>query len=115
MQHSRCVVRNNKIVFFHKNTTRCLQPLDAGVIQALKMNYRKHLYNLILNRMTDEVSATEDPYKSVNTAIVIVFRTGRDLNPRTISMCFARCGFQFQGDTPENVENHQWELPIMPS
>ena len=96
-----------KIVFFPKNTTNCLQPLDAGVIQAFKMNYRRHLHSLILNRMTDEATATEDPYKSVNIALVIVwvFRAWRDLNPRTISKCFARCGFQFQGDTPENVEN----------
>ena len=99
--HDLCL-STTKIVFFPKNTTSCLQPLDAGVIHAFKMNYRKQLHNHILNRMTDETTAAEDPYKSVNIALVIVwvFRAWRDLNPRTISKCFARFGFQFSGDAP---------------
>ena len=91
---------NTKIVFFPKNTTSCLQSLDAGVIQAFKMNYRQQLHNLILNRMTDEATTAEDPYKSVNIALVIVwvFRAWRDLHPRTISKYFARCWFHIPGD-----------------
>ena len=57
--------------------------------------------------MTDEATVAEDPYKSVNIALVIVwvFRAWRDVNPRTISKCFTRCGFHFLGDASADDEN----------
>jgi hypothetical protein len=86
---------NVRIVFFPKNTTSCLQPLDAGVIQAFKLNYRKHVNNHILNMLTDENTVQDNPFKFVNLAIVIVwvFRAWREVKKRTISKCFANCGF----------------------
>ena len=70
------------------------------------MNYHKQLYNHILNRMTDETTAAENPYKSVNIALVSVrvFLAWCDLNPRIICKCFARCGFQFPGAADDYSE-----------
>ena len=47
---------STQIVFVPKNTKSCLQPQDAGVIQGFKLNYRQHLHNIIMNRMTDEAT-----------------------------------------------------------
>ena len=100
-------LNSTQIVYFPKNTTGFLQPLDAGVIQAFKLKHRQQLHNLIMNRMTDEATVAEDPYKSVNIALMIVwlFRAWRDVNPRTISKCFMRCWFQFPGDASAYDEN----------
>ena len=114
-------LNSTQIVFFSKNTTSCLQPLDAGVIQAFNLNYRQHLHIHIMNRMTDEATVAEDRYKSVNIALMIVcvFWAWRDINPRTIFMCCTRCGFQFPGDasaddenTPLGVADHDTQLIV---
>lgn len=99
---------NIRVVFFPKNTTSCLQPLDAGVIQSFKLNYRKHVNNHILNMMMDESTIEDNPFKSVNLAVAIVwvFRAWRDVNRRTISKCFVNCGFFSDGqESNEEIPN----------
>ena len=98
-------LQSTRLVFFSKNTTSCTQPCDAGIIQAFKLKYRKHLHNYILNQIVTE---NDDPCKSISIAqvIVLAFRAWRDVEPRTISRCFAKAGFkEAEGiaDKPESV------------
>ena len=44
---------NIKLVFFPKNTTSRLPPLDAGIIRAFKLKYRKLLNRYIISRVDD--------------------------------------------------------------
>ena len=48
---------NIKLVFLPPNTTSKLQPWDAGIIQAVKMNYRKKLLQHILIKMDERSTA----------------------------------------------------------
>ncbi|KAI6658194.1 Tigger transposable element-derived protein 6 [Oopsacas minuta] len=91
-----------KVVFFPKNTTCSTQPCDAGIIQTVKLLYRKQLHNFILSALTHECGKV-DPYKEINLARVIVwlFRAWRDLKPATIVKCFSHCGFSKAGDIVE--------------
>ena len=87
---------NVKLIFFPKNTTSCLQPLDAGVIQSFKLNYRNYVNNHVLNMLTNVNTAHSNPFKSINISLVIIwiFRSWNAVGMRTISRCFLNCGFR---------------------
>ena len=78
-------LRAVKVVFFPKNTTCCTQPCD-GIIQTVKLLYRKQLHNFILSTLTHEGGERMYPYKEINISRVIVwlFQAWRDLKPATI-------------------------------
>ena len=44
---------NIKLVFLSKNITSRLQPLDAGIIRAFKLKYRKLLIRYVISRLDD--------------------------------------------------------------
>ena len=48
---------NTEIRFFPKNSTSKIQPLDAGIIQALKLSYRTKLHTRIMHRLKDDMEA----------------------------------------------------------
>ena len=89
------VIRSNiKLVFLPPNTTSKLQPCDAGIIQNLKMDYRKQLLRHVLNRM-DEATCPSELAKKVNIldAILWLKNAWDAVDPTTIEKCFAKCGF----------------------
>ena len=45
--------------FLPKNTTSRLQPLDAGIIQNVKVKYRKLLLKFVISRVNDKKTASE--------------------------------------------------------
>ena len=45
-------LRAVKVVFFPCNTTSCTQPLDVGIIQSLKLKYRKQVHEHMLSYMS---------------------------------------------------------------
>ncbi len=57
--HSAPKLSNVKIVFFPPNTTSKLQPMDAGIIQTVKLLYRKKLLGHLIFKMEDATNATE--------------------------------------------------------
>ena len=50
---------NIKVVFLPANKTSMLQPLDLGIIQNFKVNYRKLLLTFVLAKIEQSTSATE--------------------------------------------------------
>ena len=91
--HPHVVHNNVTLVFLPPNTTSRLQPCDAGIIQTVKMHYRK-LLRSILARM-NEATCASDLVKSVNILDAIMFlrRAWDAVQPSTITRCFEKCGF----------------------
>ena len=85
---------NIKLAFLPKNTTSRLQPLDAGIIRAFKLKYRKLLINYVISRV-DENMRAPDIIKAVDILKVIgwVKSAWEEVTPDTIKHCFEKCGF----------------------
>ena len=90
-----------KLVFLPPNTTSKLQPCDAGIIQTVKMLYRKRLLRHVLREMEDDETGTASALaKSVTIldAIIWLKFAWDALQASTISKCFAKCGFTVESD-----------------
>ena len=83
---------NIKIVFLPKNTTSCLQPLDAGIIQSFKTKYRKKLKLYVIARINDDLTASEIAQGiDILQAITWVADSWKEVSVETIKNCFAKC------------------------
>lgn len=106
--HPDIQMSNIKLVFLPPNTTSRLQPCDAGIIKAVKGNYRKRLLRHLLLKM-NEVSSVTDLVKEVTVLDAILWmRNAWDAtSPTTIQKCFAKCGFNT--NTTSAVDSSQDE------
>ena len=82
---------NTKIVFFPKNATSLLQPLDAEIIQSFKTKCRKKLMRYIIARINDDLFASEIA-KGIDIfqAIAWVADAWKEVSIETIKNCFAK-------------------------
>lgn len=101
--HPSLEFSNIKLEYFPPNTTSMLQPLDAGIIQAFKLNYRKLILENLLTKM-GECESSNELVKSINVldAINFSFQANKSITPTCIQKCFKNCGFQLE-DTVEEV------------
>ena len=103
--HPKISLQNVKIVFFPANTTSLSQPMDQGIIQTLKLKYRKRQLQYILTQMekNDKVGSQVLQQISILDAIYWINGSWKDIEVSTIQKCFARCGFamtMFPSDCP---------------
>ena len=84
-----------KIVFLPKNTTSRLQPLDAGIIQNFKVNYRKRLVKYVLARIQEDAWKTQI-VKGVDVLVAIrwIQEVWKEVSNSTIKNCFEKCGIK---------------------
>ena len=78
--------------FLPPNTTSHLQPMDQGIIQNMKVFYRK----LVVERVIREIEAgREVDYKAITVldAIRMVHSAWHHVKPETIAHCFEHAGF----------------------
>ena len=64
------VLSNVEVIYLPKNTTSCLQPLDAGIIASLKKRYRRMQYEHASCLLQEE--STQDLY---NVNILVACKT----------------------------------------
>ena len=85
---------NIPVKFLPPNTTSCLQPLDAGIIQAFKLHFRKQLLTHVVARI-DSCSSASEVSKGVTVlnAVTWIDKAWKTVEPITITKCFHACGF----------------------
>ena len=105
-----------ELVFLPPNTTSRLQPMDAGIIQAMKLRYRRCIVQHLLARIDQETPASELG-KQVNVLDAIMWLTASwsEVQPKTIQKCFSHCGFAVEAPSSELDEPEFDELPAAES
>ena len=94
-----------KIIFLPKNATVRLQPLGAGIIQNVKVKYRKGLVKYVLARI-NEYSSAKQIIKDVNILMSIQWaqEAWKEVTGTTIKNCFEKCGIIKNDDLMEIEE-----------
>ena len=85
---------NVKVAFLPPNATSKLQPMDQGVIRALKVRYRKKL----LTRLIASVDSQDEFKVSLLDAMYFISWAWNDMSSSIIKNCFSKSGFS----TPES-------------
>ncbi|CAF2197121.1 unnamed protein product, partial [Rotaria magnacalcarata] len=93
VHHPDVQLENIKLKFFSPNTTAKIQPMDQGVIRALKVYYRRHLVKLIITGAGVAVTADD-----INiTALDVVYwiqGACEAVSATTIRSTFKSAGFE---------------------
>lgn len=110
--HPHLDLSNIKLCFLPPNTTSLSQPLDQGIIQNLKVHYRKHVLQSICANMGACKSATELSSKiSVLDAVRWISDAHKNVSNNCVKNCFRKAGFIFTDNEEEIVEpNLEQEL-----
>ena len=110
--HAEVQVSNIKLVFLPPNTTSRLQPMDAGIIQAVKIAYRKKLLRHLLLKM-DECNSASELVKNINVldAILWLKSSWESVQTSTITKCFLNCGFTSDDHIVLSEESNDEEVP----
>ena len=94
--HPDLKLSNVHIQFFPPNTTSFCQPMDQGIIQTLKLKYRKRQLQYVVVAM-DKNSVKTGPQilKEITLlqAINWIHRAWNETDPSTIQKCFKLAGF----------------------
>ena len=93
-----------KLRFLPPNTTARLQPCDAGIIRAVKANYRTRLLRHIIFHIDDSINASDLAKKiTLLNAISWLNSAWDSLTAETIMNCFEKCGFHPRDCTAERT------------
>ena len=93
--HPKITLSHVRLIFFPPNMTAGAQPLDQGIIQTIKLEYRRSLLTKLLSASEECKTATEFTASiSVLDAVRWIRAAWNSLQESTISKCFARAGFQ---------------------
>ena len=116
--HPHVELPNVKLAFFPPNTTSKLQPMDAGIIQATKLHYRKKLMRHVIFLMDEMSKATEVARQVTVLDAILWFQSAwQTVTAETIQKCFKNCGFATDALEVQD-EDESWDeedlLPLLP-
>ena len=102
-----------RLVYLPPNSTSVLQPLDQGIIQCVKVNYRKRLLRHVLNKMETATSAT-DVARSVSVldACQWLSASVNEVKKSTVEKCFISCGLFCVPSVPRHDSDDEDDLPL---
>ena len=91
-----------KLVFLPANMTSTVQPMDAGIIQTIKLKYRKRMVRHLLGRMDENETASQLAKQiSMLDAVQWIQKAWQEVKESTIRKCYKKCGFSVDVPTDE--------------
>lgn len=105
--HPHLNLSNIKLCFFPPNSTSVTQPMDQGVIQNLKLHYRKLVLKTLVSNMRESKTASELAKQiSVLDAVRWIASAYKQVQPSCVIKCFQKAGFTFgEEDAESDLEN----------
>jgi hypothetical protein len=85
-------LKSIKLIFFPPNATSVLQPCDQGIIQNMKVHYRRYLLEKLLSLMESGRSSS-DFQINIMDALFNLRRAWTTVSSETIANCFKHAGF----------------------
>nr|XP_042913967.1 tigger transposable element-derived protein 4-like [Parasteatoda tepidariorum] len=97
-----------ELVFLPPNVTSVLQPLDQGVIQNLKLNYRK----LLLKDLIAAIDQKKEFHVTVLDAIFYVHKSWNMVSTTCIANCFRHAGFVSSLNIVDDETDEEDDIPL---
>jgi hypothetical protein len=103
-------LQNVKLIFLPPNTTSKIQPLDQGIINSFKLNYRKLLLEHLIDH-ANKVQSLSEFAKSISVlnAIFWIDCAWNLVQRGTIQKCFKHCGIGLTVNDMEPAEENSEE------
>lgn len=94
--HPKIMLDNVKFVYLPPNTTARLQPLDQGIIESFKKQFRKLQMDHCLDLLNNKQLPFQDALKQITVldAIIWSMQAWQQVSTTTIQKCFKRCGLK---------------------
>lgn len=96
-------LKSINLCFLPPNTTSCLQPMDQGIIQNLKVLYRRQVVERILQSI--DTGKPADSSITVLDAIRMLHNAWHQVTAETIENCFRHAGFMPLTDRPTDGDS----------
>jgi predicted transcriptional regulator len=117
--HAKIKLKNVTVKNFPANTTSVCQPMDQGIIQTLKLKYRKRQLQHVVDQIeTQPQKSGNEILKEISIldAAYWISSGWENVDASTISKCFQKCGFIQSKNGPEEqdiiVDEEQQNLPF---
>ncbi|XP_033747074.1 tigger transposable element-derived protein 4-like [Pecten maximus] len=108
--HPKLTLNNVTLKFLPPNTTSKSQPMDQGIIQAVKLKYRKRqLQHILTNMARHKIMTGSQLLKQISIldAIYWVNRAWNQVETDTIVKCFSAAGFTTPEPVPDQLEDDE--------
>ena len=99
-------LKSIKLIYLPPNTTASCQPMDQGIIQNLKVLYRRLYVTRALLPASDKKCEVQ---WSLLDALIAVRDAWESVKPSTISNCFRHCGFEAAGTSYAETADSEYE------
>lgn len=110
--HPNLKLSNVQLVFLPPNTTSMTQPLDQGIINAIKVQYRKRVLKRLICKM-DTATHVSDLVKGVTylDAISWLKESIDNLKEKVVPNCFRKAGFRFDESSDAGNDDED-DIPL---
>lgn len=110
--HPNLKLSNVQLVFLPPNTTSETQPLDQGIINAIKVHYRKRVLKRLICKM-ESATNVSDLVKGITflDAIFWLKDSIDSLTNKVVPNCFRKAGFQLDRDDASDEVDEE-DIPL---
>jgi hypothetical protein len=110
--HPVMTLSNIKLIFLPPNTTSVLQPMDMGVIHAIKCLYRVKVARKLLALIETKPNPTPKDI-DLYDALIMLKQSWDEISVETVKNCFVKSGFQLNSvesiEMPEIEDINVWD------